>query len=668
MKEEKNRMEKTIEDIINVLSNNVIVIEELAKDDKSYRESIEKYYDYIKQGFEHKELRTCPVHFRFFDRENEMIHTLQLRHFVTNMMFWEPIVRMEVYEVIDASYIVDCTRLSNRLIKDYIDEKIVLPFRTSIGNRKLNKVIHDMIFNLGRISTDFNIILGMSMNVETFIDMANKNEEFNQIIRTKIDDSMQPSEIESYLTARTERQMEILMEEDNFLKPILRSGTGIKSGQFKEFAVNAGLKPDLDGNTIPIAVNSNFVVGGLGNVTNYYIDSLGGRKSIIMNKTVMGRSGHFARMVMLLSSTIRLRSDEEDCGSVHPIKMTVRTKKHLQRLHGRYYREPHARQYKIMTGKETYLIGKDILLRSPITCASKHICKTCYGQLYYTNRDIESIGGFAGSKITEPLSQSILSSKHLLTTQSETIEFNEDFYKFFTINANEVMINPENDDLDKYSLVIIRENIQTIEEFDESEFNSFIDIFHVKDKKTGEMFEVSELQAKELYIAPEMKDLMAKPKGNKEVLEIDLAKVGDDDRIFVVEISNNELTKPLYNIMYLLNNKKRREEAGTFTIDQMAQRMLDLLIESKITSDSVHGELLIRPLIRSSSDVLKTPNFKKYDAIHEYDILTVEGSLQRHPSVLISLSFQDIGRQLVNPLTFRKRDTSFIDPFFQERP
>jgi hypothetical protein len=661
-------MEKTIEDIINVLSNNVIIIEELAKDDKSYRESIEKYYDYIKQGFEYKELRTCPVHFRFFDKDDEMIHTLQLRHFVTNMMFWEPIVRMEVYEVINESYIVDCTKLSNGLIKDYIDEKIVLPFRTSIGNRKLNKVIHDMIFNLGRISTDFNIILGLSINVETFIDVANKNEEFNQIIRTKIDDSMQPNEIESYLSARTERQMNILMEEDNFLKPILRSGTGIKAGQFKEFAVNAGLKPDLDGNTIPIAVNTNFVVGGLGNVTNYYIDSLGGRKSIIMNKTVMGRSGHFARMVMLLSSTIRLRPDEEDCGSVHPIKMTVRTKKHLQRLHGRYYREPNARQYKIMTGKETNLIGKDILLRSPITCASKHICKTCYGQLYYTNKDLESIGGFAGSKITEPLSQSILSSKHLLTTQSEKIEFNEDFYKFFTINANEVMANPDNDDLDKYSLVIIRENIQTIEEFGESEFNSFIDIFHVKDKKTGELFEVSELQAKELYIAPEMKDLMIKPKGNKEVLEIDLAKVGDDDRIFVVEISNNELTKPLYNIMYLLNNKKRREEAGTFTIDQMAQRMLDLLIESKITSDSVHGELLIRPLIRSSSDVLKTPNFKRYDAIHEYDVLTVEGALQRHPSVLISLSFQDIGRQLVNPLTFRKRDTSFIDPFFQERP
>ena len=145
-----------------------------------------------------------------------------------------------------------------------------------------------------------------------------------------------------------------------------------------------------------------------------------------------------------------------------------------------------------------------------------------------------------------------------------------------------------------------------------------------------------------------------------------MAKIGDDERIFVVEISNNELTKPLYNIMYLLNNKTKRK--GYETISKMAQRLLDLLIESKIKSDSVHGEVLIRPLVRSKKNILETPDFSKYDAIHNYEILTVEAALQKHPSVLVSLSFQDLGRQLTNPLTFKKKDPSFIDPFFKERP
>ncbi len=71
-------------------------------------------------------------------------------------------------------------------------------------------------------------------------------------------------------------QIKILLNDPgrNLLQPILKSGAGIKSKQLAEFSINGGFKPDLDGNTIPIPINSNFVVGGLSNVTNYYIDSL----------------------------------------------------------------------------------------------------------------------------------------------------------------------------------------------------------------------------------------------------------------------------------------------------------------------------------------------------------------------------------------------------------
>lgn len=660
-------MEKHIQNIIDELSNNIIIIEHVADDVKKYKKTIEKYYDYIKQGFEYKELRTCPVYFKFFDREDSYIHQLQLRHFVTNLMFWEPMVRIGMFEKMDETYIVDCTKISADLIKEYIDNKIIIPFRTVVGNRKLNKIIHDMIYNLSRISTDFNIILGLSINVETFIDLSNRNPRFNEIIRTKIDENMQPNEIEKYLDDLLEEQVQILKTEDNLLKPILITRAGIKEKQLAEFSINGGLKPDLDGNTIPIPINSNFLVGGLGNITNYYIDALGGRKSAIMNKTVMGRSGHFSRMIMLLASSIKLNKHLDDCGTVHPVQFNIKTKKHLERLKGRWYRELYSRQYKVLKGDETHLIGQDILVRSPITCASKDICKKCYGELYHTNKDLESIGGYAGAKITEPLSQSILSSKHLLTTQSEKVEFNEEFYKFFTISANEIILNTQNDNLNKYSLLLIKKNIETIHEFDESEFNSYVTIFHVKDKKTGEIYEIQEKKAKELYISPELRELIESTRqNNKDYYEIDLAKIGDDERIFVVEISNNELTKPLYDIMYLLNNKTKRK--GYETINKMAQRLLDLLIESKIKSDSVHGEVLIRPLVRSKKNILETPDFSKYDAIHNYEILTVEAALQKHPSVLVSLSFQDLGRQLTNPLTFKKKDPSFIDPLFKERP
>jgi hypothetical protein len=653
-----------------MLSNKVFIIESFTLDKETYTVFIETFYEYIKQGFEHKEFRTHPVYFKFFDREDEFIHSLELRHFVTNLMMWEPLIRLEKFNVMNTDYVVDCARMSSNLIKNYIDEMIIIPFRKEFGNRKLNKIIHDMIHNLSRISNDFNVILGLSMNVETFIHMAEKNPRFNEIIRTKIDDSMQPKEIEAYIDSLMDEQIEILRTEDNFLRPIIMSGTGIKAKQLAEFSINGGMKPDLHDNTIPIPINSNFIVGGLSNVTNYYLDSLGGRKSAIMNKTVMGKSGHFSRMVMLLASDVRLKKKGEgveDCGTLYGVGINIRSAVHLHKLIGRYYRLPHVREYKVLRGTEKHLIGMTVIFRSPARCAGEKLCKKCYGEMYYTNRDIKSVGGYAGTQVTNPLSQSILSSKHLLTTQSEEIQFNEEFYKFFTISLNEIMLNAENEDIDitPYSLVIIKDNIITIDQFDENDYNSYILIFHLKHKKTGEMIEIRELNGGELYISQELKEIMDNDRSGKDFHEIPLANMSFEDKLFVMEITNNELTKPLYSIMNLLN---RSDHEGCTTIDEMAQKMLDLMIESKFAVDSVHGEILIRPLIRSSKDILKTPNYRRYVEGNEYRILTVDSALQNHPSVLVSLSFQDLGRQLTKPVTFRKTATSFVDPFFRERP
>ena len=267
-------MENNIKEIIDLLSKRVFIISDIMESRETFNENLENIYDYLKQGFEIKELRTCPTYFRF--KETTEIHALQLRHFLTNLMFWEPLMRLDVSDKLDETYIIDCTKMSTKLIKNYIDNKIVIPYKRIVNNKKMNKVIHDMIYNLSRISTDFNIILGMSINIETFIDVAKRNPRFNEIIRTQLDENMQPTEIEEYLDKLMHEQIEILKndEKDNLLKPILKAGAGIKSKQLAEFSISGGLKPNLSGTTIPIPINTNYVVGGLRNISNYYIDSL----------------------------------------------------------------------------------------------------------------------------------------------------------------------------------------------------------------------------------------------------------------------------------------------------------------------------------------------------------------------------------------------------------
>ena len=67
-------------------------------------------------------------------------------------------------------------------------------------------------------------------------------------------------------------------------------------------------------------------------------------------------------------------------------------------IKNRYYRfNPNGMEY-LIDDSDMSLIDKTIYLRSPMTCAcasaGKGICKRCYGDLYYTNYDV-NIGKIA---------------------------------------------------------------------------------------------------------------------------------------------------------------------------------------------------------------------------------------------------------------------------------
>ena len=53
-----------------------------------------------------------------------------------------------------------------------------------------------------------------------------------------------------------------------------------------------------------------------------------------MNKKEMGRAGYFARKVNLVCSTIHLSKSIEDCGTTRPVKIEIKSKKHLSKYVG----------------------------------------------------------------------------------------------------------------------------------------------------------------------------------------------------------------------------------------------------------------------------------------------------------------------------------------------
>lgn len=391
----------------------------------------------------------------------------------------------------------------------------------------------------------------------------------------------------------------------------------------------------------------------------------------------MGTAGHFARLMMLLCSDVKL-APVDDCGTLHSAMLTVVDKKFLKKYKMRYYRLPHEREYKPLTGKESHLIGQTIFVRTPAKCALEEgVCHKCYGDLYYTNIDLNSAGANAATEISEPLSQKILSSKHLLNTDSEKIEFSPRFYDFFSTGANEVFLDHSSSEkLDRFSLVLMREDIQKLEEVDESGITSYVKKFYMKDNATGEVEEISELRGKELYISPELEDVVRsltsgrgrgrKKKQSADYVEVPLIEIDFGTRLFLVEITNNELTKPLYDIMGILDSEEKRARIGITDINSMIQILIELFSIAGIPADAVHGEIVIRALVRNKENILERPNFYSYAVDNEVRIMTIKSALRNHPSVTVSLSFQELGKQLVSPLTYQKKDGSFLDPFFRE--
>ena len=232
--------DEEIQEIRDELKDNLFIVEGFMETEDSYNETFENLYGYMIRAFEVKEIREHPLHFKF-KKSDEYIHALQIRRFITNIILWKAFLDLDAVDALNEDCIIDCTKISNRVIKDFLDNKIVIPYKRKTSNKKLCRILSEVIDNLTRISNDFNIIMGMSINIETFMDVANKNPEYDRIIRTKIDENMQPTEIEVSLENLRKREIEILTQEENLLRPMLLTGSGINVKQLGEFSINGGL-------------------------------------------------------------------------------------------------------------------------------------------------------------------------------------------------------------------------------------------------------------------------------------------------------------------------------------------------------------------------------------------------------------------------------------------
>lgn len=647
-----------------------------------YLESYEKYrifqtkiYNILKGCYIIPACRDYPIKFKFTNNSKDE-YVLPFRLFVINTILWYPFVELYGMDILDSSFILsDPEELP--YIENYLNDKLINTLTTyHVKSSKMNYSISEVLFNLRNISKDYSIILGLDFSIPMFTKLYSENDRIREIMECHFDENEQPHEIEQKLSSLEKEFIGIISGmKDNHLGIALRAQTGIKHKQLTEFAISEGLKPDISGRTIPIPIQSSTLIGGANKPSAQYIDATGARKSLIMNKKSMGMAGHFGKTILLTARTVSMSTEVSDCGTKHLVAYDVLNKTILKKLTGKFYRltdDPNE-ELKLLNAKtDKDLIGKTIYVRSAATCACKnpnHVCAKCIGMTAVINADIsDGISAFESEEITKVVNQNILSAKHLLSTNSEEIKFNKEFYNFFTIiggDINPIVTDNQYVNIEDYAIYIDPSDTSKMEEMDDdSLYNNVIEsgrffIRNIKDPSEPDIVIQVEGE-KEIFITEEASSIL---KNNHNMIYF--SDIDDDDKLFEVSIMNNELTKPLYSLMHLLD--KQNKEIINNTIDFVSNKFLNLVIDAHIGVGAIACELIINRLIRAEEDIYRRPDFSK-DILEPYVILTARKSLEKNSSPLIGIAFQDIKRQLLSNELFEKRtEPSYIDNFFKTR-
>lgn len=157
--------------------------------------------------------------------------------------------------------------------------------------------------------------------------------------------------------------------------------------------------------------------------------------------TYVRSSGYLSRKIALLVIN-QERSDLEDCGTEHHLKIKIEDDKILNRLDGRFYKNID-NTFKIVDKTDKSLIGKTINLRSPATCTAPGdtICKKCLGIISQKNGFHLSLAG--ALVLTEQLTQILLSSKHLLQVNAEKITLPIHLIDYFSVDKTSLVANKD---------------------------------------------------------------------------------------------------------------------------------------------------------------------------------------------------------------------------------
>lgn len=614
----------------------------------------------LRDGIEDPFVQNMKVNVVFTDGETVTLYIFDL---FFNLIMWK--LPLSVGEPLTSEFLFFDEAITRKNIKKYIDTKFLAKYKTTIENIKLNQIIDDTLYKFKFID-DFSFYLFNTVNNEDTIKLMNENPMFYECLHTDMSNVPLDRTKDVGMEIANESIKQIL-NSDHCLADSFRAGEGINPKQYKEVLINVGSKPDGNGGVFSNVINSSLSNGGLRTLSDNFIDASVARLAEILKKENVGDSGHFSRILGLNNQSTRLHPNPDFiCNTKSLQKVFIGTPKILDKFKHRWYRlsmdGPEYNMSPDPTVNEKHLIGKYIYVRSPMGCAShshgKGICYRCYGNLAYTNADI-NCGKMSSELLSSDLTQKLLSAKHLLEAKVISLKWIGDFDKYFDLSFNILLLKEDIGDLKGYKLII--KDINKENENDNFDYNDYVTSFEIEDQD-GERHSIYTERHDNIYISTELNDIISRMDDTDDGYSIPLDQL-ENMNIFLMKISNDDISKTLEDLDHMIN---RLMDVNEQDKDSWLQNIISIVIEGGINIDSIHLEVILSNQIRSVDDITDTP-YWQFES-EPYRLLTLSQALTYNPNICTSLVYDSLPKALYNPLSFEKTKSSEIDMFFMEQP
>jgi len=259
-----------------------------------------------------------------------------------------------------------------------------------------------------------------------------------------------------------------------------------------------------------------------------------------------------------------------------------------------------------------------------------------------------------------------MSSKHILDTSTESLNFSEEFNQFFQIvEGYRIQLRDDIENMENYQIRVNKNLIYKLRDIEELKQNEYIKEFVIYDKENETEIPITELNNISIFLADYLFKLVhGKIKSGKYDsngwISIEMEGFNIEEDLFFVILKNNEITKPLKELRSLIEKGKEIEDVNT--ISELIDKLNWLMKCGGIYVPSIHIEVLARNIVRDKNDILKIPDYTKENP--EYTITSIHNSIMHSNSFINSITFERIKQQLNDPNTYRKDGVSPLDQLF----